>query len=689
MTTGSTITLWPFQVQCTGAIERAWDRGVQRPVVVLPTAAGKTVTFSNVIERFLARNPGRRAVILAHTDELVSQAAAEVAGIAPHLSVGWVKAERNEVNADVVVASVQTLKNPARLAQLLNVGLIVIDECHRATAPTYVAILRHYGALPTGKDYKANGPGTVKVLGVTATLIRGDRAALNRVWQQVVFQRDTEFMIANGFLVHPYGKSIEIPRLDLRTIDQFAGEYPEGVLGSRLLATMAPEVAAKAYREHAADRSGVLFWPTVETATAAMHAMRREGFSCEIIHGGTDPDERRDIMAALRAGDVQTVANCMVLTEGTNIPRLSCAVIARATTNPGLYQQMVGRVLRLFKDPKTGQVKDSALILDLVGVGQQYTLDALIQLDEGKLARARDARLDDLGNEIPERDRKGRPVWRGPTVAVEFDPLGDSYRHGWLATKGGTKFLVCGYSYFVFLLPGDEPGTWSVAWCSRYIGNHARELDDMDLTYQLTEHTNLPLEDAVSAAQQLAATDMAAITGKAATPEHKIHPKGGWNMRQYSLAGNLGLVPGDILRKYPHINSGDMQRLIHIGNATNIIDRVTAHKLVDVSPLGEFEFKSHGLYVAQDDTHRYSIACVDDYQWELAVQALVVRDYGSHAIGQPTIAQSTHRSLQAAKDVAARFNALGDDYRPEDHEGRSRMDEAVRRVLNGSLDAVR
>lgn len=555
------LTMWPFQQQGVEAVERAWARGVQRPVVVLPTAAGKTVLFVHQSARFLAANPGRRVVILAHTDELVGQAAAEVVGTAPHLSVGVVQAGRNEVHADVVVASVPSLDNPARLDQLADVGLIIIDECHHAVAPSYMRIMRHYGLLPDGTaDRKANGPGAARALGVTATLIRGDRAALNLAWQEVVFSRDMEFMIANGYLVEPYGISVEIPHMDLNAVKQFAGDYQEGALGRTLLASMAPEIVAASYREHAADRSGVLFWPTVKAADAGARAMRAQGFTCELIHGEMDKNLRRDIVRALKAGEIQAVSNCMALTEGFNAPRVSVAVIARMTQNPGLYQQMVGRVLRTFPGKK------SALILDLSGIGKHMTLDALIQLDEGKLARARGP-LDDLGNEIPQRDRTGRTVWRGPTVAVEFDPLGNSQRYGWLTTAGGVRFLPVGYSYFVYLVPGNEPGTWSVAWCER----NTRP-DQRPTRHDVTEHADLELDLAVSWAQQLADGDLSEITGHAAIPMRKIHRNGVIQPAQYTHAGQVGLSVRNLMRARPDMRSGEFQSVIDAHQGTVLID---------------------------------------------------------------------------------------------------------------------
>src|SRR5688500_20155229 len=99
---------------------------MRRPAIVLPTGTGKTVVFSGLVKQFMAvQTPvipigttqvmpgawdvGRRVMILAHRDELVDQAIAKLRAVMPGVSIGKVKAEDNDVEADVMVCSVQTL----------------------------------------------------------------------------------------------------------------------------------------------------------------------------------------------------------------------------------------------------------------------------------------------------------------------------------------------------------------------------------------------------------------------------------------------------------------------------------------------------------------------------------------------------------------------------------------------------
>src|SRR6266508_5885545 len=107
------LQLRPYQVAAVDAVTAAAQRGIRRPLIQLPTGTGKTIIFC---EQIRAR-PGR-ALVLAHRDELIEQAADKLRMVDPTVQLGVVKAERDEHAAPVTVASVQTLSRPNRLARL-------------------------------------------------------------------------------------------------------------------------------------------------------------------------------------------------------------------------------------------------------------------------------------------------------------------------------------------------------------------------------------------------------------------------------------------------------------------------------------------------------------------------------------------------------------------------------------------
>jgi superfamily II DNA or RNA helicase len=453
-----TFELRPYQADTIKALERAWAEGRNRLAAVLPTGAGKTVTFAGLIA---ARDragalPGR-ALVIAHREELLHQAAEKIRAVVPDRTVGIVKAERDETFADVVVASIQTLAVPKRRAALRDVGLIIVDECHHAAAQTYLDVLRHFGAW---RD--------VPTAGFTATLARSD-GGLGDVWTDVVHQLDILDLIETGHLVDVRGKRVVVDGLDLDRVKTSAGDLVGGQLGQALEDSNAAAVVAAAYLEHAADRPGVIFTPTVSSARVMAEVMTGAGIPTGVVWGEMPREDRRQVLAQYAAGALQAVANCMVLTEGFDAPHTSCAVIARPTKSPGLYVQMAGRALRL--SPETG--KTDALILDVVGASTRHKLASLVDLSSTTISEVRE------GQSL--RDAARGPVEViAPTVlpvlrVEDIDMFGTS-RVRWLRTTRGTWFIPAG-EQLLFLVADHDAGGYRLR---KYVGGQrvAPERDD-------------------------------------------------------------------------------------------------------------------------------------------------------------------------------------------------------------------
>lgn len=527
---GGLLRLRDYQAASITALHTDWSAGNTRVAVVLPTGAGKTVVFSHLIADWLRDNPGRRVLILVHTEELVMQAYRKLREVAPHLRVGIVKAARNQVTADVIVACVPSLRSARRRAQLRRIGLIVTDECHHAAAPTYRKIYAHFGALP----YDGEGTGAALeyistpavMAGYTATLARGDNKKLSEVWQSVAYRKDIGFMIRRGYLRDVRGKRIEIPDLELSKVKKSGGDYQAADLGDALEASLAPEIVAEAIVEHAAGRSGVAFWPTVSAAYAGADAMNAAGVKTEVVHGGLAPAERREILARLERGDTQWVSNCMVLTEGFDCPRVSVVAVCRPTRSAPLYQQMVGRGLRLWCPEHGGRARikpepcceesiTEALILDVVGASRTHGLASLVDLSEKDLKEIPDDMLltdaedaeefeDEAGSDAPIK-----LVHDGPVESVDFDPLDRASQFVWNRTPDGIWFLSVGANdgRYLFLLPSTYvdpetgeaagPDTWDVIWASKSAYGAHREQG-------ATEHRGISQEAAFAWAEDVA-----------------------------------------------------------------------------------------------------------------------------------------------------------------------------------------
>jgi superfamily II DNA or RNA helicase len=472
----TTLRLRDYQSEAIDAVFAAWNDGMQRPAIVLPTGAGKTVVFSHLVKQFFGRQSKRetalseggasRVIILVHRDELADQAIAKLRSVAPGLNVGKVKADANQVYADVMVCSVQTLAVKRRLDDVLRqethspVGLIITDECHHAAAESYKKV---YAAFPDALQ-----------LGVTATMARGDGVGLGSTWEEVVFSRSLLWMISKGYLSDVKAVRVDIDGLDMGAVRASRGDYQAGALGEAMEAAGADKVIARAYKQHAADRQGVVFTPTVETAHSTAAALGDAGITSTVISGETPPADRRLMFDDFRTGRTQVLVNCMVLTEGFDAPWASCAVIARPTQSNPLYIQMVGRVLR----PYPG--KTEALVLDMVGASSNK-LRTLIDLEPGAVLSVREGEL--LADAVVREAEEANQVPAQGSVAFalkhrELDLFAASEK-AWSRTLKGVLFIGCGDTT-VFLWRDDA--AWAVCTITKGEGPKYTQYRGMDLS---------------------------------------------------------------------------------------------------------------------------------------------------------------------------------------------------------------
>jgi ATP-dependent helicase IRC3 len=249
-----TIALRDYQGEEVRAVQDAFEDGITRPLVALPTGTGKTVIFSHLI----GQRPGR-ALVLGHLDQLIKQATDKLLMVNPDFQIGVVKAEENEVTAPVVVASVPTLARQDQLEQLnAHFNTIIVDEAHHAVADSYQRILEHVGS------FAPDGPLTV---GFTATPERGDKVGLGKVWEKIVYQKSLLDMITQGYLCDLRAVRVSV-QVNLDRVRTRHGDFIESELESALLNADAPEHIVAAYQRHAPGRKASYSrrrsrWPTV------------------------------------------------------------------------------------------------------------------------------------------------------------------------------------------------------------------------------------------------------------------------------------------------------------------------------------------------------------------------------------------------------------------------------------------
>lgn len=523
----------PYQLEANAAVKLAWSSGVLRPAVVLPTGAGKTVTFAHLIA-----DMGVRTVILVHRDELAKQAADKLRSVAPDLDIGIVKAETNQVESTVIVASIQTLYREKRLQQLLDAGkpgLVVYDECHHAVAPANMSVLEQLGVFED-----------VRCVGFTATMVRADDYGLGDVWQDVVYKKDILWGIINGFLTDVRAEAITVDGLSLADVAKKRGDYQEGKLGDALISSGAGQVVAKQYREKAGDEQGIVFCPTVACAEDFLYWFEKEGIPSALVVGTTPVDERQEIYRRYEKGEIQVLVSVMALTEGFDMPQARRAVIARPTMNQGLYIQMVGRILRPFPG------KTQAVVMDVVGVGAA-SLSGIVDLSETKVAPVKgESLLEAAEREERETENLQRDVVTG-NVTSKIVNLFKQSSSVWLKTPGGYWFIPTREGY-VFLWPTDDGFKVGITG-SQYKMKGGRYLKDEPLE----------LHFAMAWGEQLAEEIDPSTSQRSASWRRK---KERANSKQRELADRLGIEYSGDIRK------DAMSDKIATHFASNILDGI-------------------------------------------------------------------------------------------------------------------
>ena len=453
--------LRPYQRECLDSLVQRYRSGARRLLVSLPTGTGKTVIFAQ-FPRFFAMK--KRLLVIAHRQELLEQALHKFNSVDPNVSVGIEQASRAAGDAQVVVASVQTLRGK-RLAALdpEDFYLVVVDEAHHAVAPTYKKILTHLGLFD---------PDTRKLLvGFTATPRRGDRRGLGEVFQEIAFSKGIEEMIAEGFLCRIAGWRA-FSQADLDGVKIRHGDFAESALAEVVDTALRNELLIEAYQRLAPGRRCIVFCVNVQHAQNVADAFRKAGLRAKAVWGAMRPSERADVLRALSAGELDVVTNCNVLTEGFDEPSIDCVLMARPTRSLALYVQMVGRGTRL------NAGKEDLLVIDIVDNSRKHViagLNALFEIPADMDLRGADAiltasRLRELGRKAPWVDLsrlRSTEELKFAAERIEFfrleppEEIEHATEFTWLGASGGGYRLGLPGGKNVVVLP-TLLGDWEI-----------------------------------------------------------------------------------------------------------------------------------------------------------------------------------------------------------------------------------
>ncbi|MEH6472548.1 MAG: DEAD/DEAH box helicase [Halopseudomonas sp.] len=354
--------LRPYQKDAVRAVVEHFRRGSDPAVVVLPTGAGKSLVIAQLAQ--LARG---RVLVLAHVKELVKQNHGKYEAYGNPASIYSAGLKRKEAEQQVVFGSVQSVSR--------NLGdfdhgftLLVVDECHRISLEQnseYQRVIVHL---------RQNNP-DLKILGLTATpyrlglgwiyryhyhgIVRGDETCF---FNDCIFELPLRLMVKQGYLTPPKQVDGAIAQYDFsRCRPGIGGRYQEADLNrvvggaGRATAQIISQVI-----EQAKNRQGVMIF-----AATVDHAREILGYLPEgeaaLVLGETESGSRDRLIQDFKQRKLKYLVNVAVLTTGFDAPHVDLIAILRPTESVSLYQQIVGRGLRL------SPAKTDCLVLDYAG----------------------------------------------------------------------------------------------------------------------------------------------------------------------------------------------------------------------------------------------------------------------------------------------------------------------------------
>lgn len=195
------VTLRDYQEECIQTVIQHIDMGVRRMGVSLATGSGKTVIFTQLIDRVShpTTPEATQSLILVHRRELVEQAAKHCAQHYPDKIVEVEMASSHATGlADITVASIASITSGERIEKFdpRRFKLVLIDECHHAVAAGYLRCLEHFRLLPVEEDSPV-------LVGVTATMSRFDGLGLEKVLDKIVYHKSYVDMIGEKWFIPP------------------------------------------------------------------------------------------------------------------------------------------------------------------------------------------------------------------------------------------------------------------------------------------------------------------------------------------------------------------------------------------------------------------------------------------------------------------------------------------------------
>jgi DNA repair protein RadD len=370
----SNIILRLYQSAAVEAIEAHWrdgsggqggggGAGGGPALIEMATATGKSLVIAEIIRRQIIANPGLRALITVHVQELVEQDVGALRAVWPEAPYGICcegLGRRRDHDAPIIVGTIQSLARDVE--KLGRRDLVIVDETQLVSRDSNSQYLKLFDTL------RSQAP-DLRLVGLSATCFRLDSGYLHKgegaLFEKIVFSYRIDEGIKDGYLSPLRSKGTRT-RIDVRGVHTRGGEFIQNELEraanvAEIVEGAVAEIVERGNNPQEYRRCWICFCVGIDHAYAVRDAIRRHGIICETVTAETPSDQRRAIFDAIRNGSIRCLTGVNIFSVGFDIPQVDLIALLRPTLSTGLLIQQVGRGTRLAPS------KSECLVLDFAG----------------------------------------------------------------------------------------------------------------------------------------------------------------------------------------------------------------------------------------------------------------------------------------------------------------------------------
>lgn len=341
------------------------------------TSAGKSLMLANICKQL-----DGRVLVFQPNVEILEQNVEKYESYGFKASIFSASKNRKEVDESVIFATIQSVYKYPELFK--DVKYCIVDECHLINPKNIESMY-----IPFFKAIDCQ-----HILGLSATPYRivnrycceggeksytGSLMMLNRIYpfffSSIIYKIELKDLMEQGYIMKPeyidYSNGFDINELK---VNSTGCDYTEESVKKYTTKKDRLENVVKATKEYYTKKNKILIFCSCKSqAEQIKEILTQEGYNPLMVFGDTSKEDRRNIINTFRNNDRQILINVACLTTGFDCPSLDCVILARQIMSPTLYFQIIGRLVRYYKD-KQPLLVDCTKTYHRFGKAEDYVL---------------------------------------------------------------------------------------------------------------------------------------------------------------------------------------------------------------------------------------------------------------------------------------------------------------------------